>query len=382
MQKIRTYFLILGFTAILFLPILLKTKDNVQLSGVSEAVILPSFNLKGIWDGSFQETVETYYSENLPGRELMIKLRNQTIFSLFGKSPNKHIIIGKDHVLFELEYVLKYEKFYPSITEEFAQDLCSKLAAIQEQLKARGKEMYIFITPTKVRYYESYLPDRYLPSNHFSDSLGNYEVFSEALKQYHLPVYDSIPYINNLAQTADFPLFYKTGTHWSWILSTEVTKDFLRFLNENSQYTFPDLKMDYFPIPEPLPPDADIFHSLNLLIPPYDTYYGIRITPEFQAEERPNLFCRGGSFMGQTIGSLINNGYFNKDTYIENTEVSHNQFSESTIFSDYSELALKQEFDQADIIIFEVNESHIPVMSFSLIDYLTEHPEFLFMPNS
>lgn len=86
--------------------------------------------------------------------------------------------------------------------------------------------------------------------------------------------------------------------------------------------------------------------------------------------------------MGQTIGSLINNGYFNKDTYIENTEVSHNQFSESTVFSDYSELALKQEFDQADIIIFEVNESHIPVMSFSLIDYLTEHPEFLFMPNS
>ena len=95
MQKIRTYFLILGFTAILFLPILLKTKDNVQLSGVSEAAILPPFHLKGIWDGSFQETIETYYSENLPGRELMIKLRNQAIFSLFGKSPNKHIIIGK-----------------------------------------------------------------------------------------------------------------------------------------------------------------------------------------------------------------------------------------------------------------------------------------------
>lgn len=378
MQKARTYFLIFGFIAILLMPALLENgKEYFQLSGVTEAAEFPHLTLKGTFDGSFQEAAATYYSEHLPGRELMIKLRNQAVFSLFGKSPNKNIVIGKENVLFELEYVLKYEKFYAPVTKEFAEDLCTKLTFIQKLLAAKGKEMYIFITPSKVRYYEQYIPDRYVRSCRFPDNLGNYEVFSEVLKQYHLQVYDSIPYINTLTGTADFPLFYKTGTHWSWILGTAVTRDFLGFLNKNSQYSFPNLEMDYSPIPEPLPPDADIFNSLNLLIPPYDTYYGIRLVPEPQSGDAPGLFCRGGSFMGQTIGSLINNNYFSTDTYIENTEVSRNRFSETSVFSDYSELDLQKDFDQADIIIFEVNESHIPVMSFSLIDYLAEHPEIL-----
>ncbi len=57
--------------------------------------------------------------------------------------------------------------------------------------------------------------------------------------------------------------------------------------------------------------------------------------------------------------------------------IYRNCFSELTEFSDYAEMDLKQEIDQADIILLEVNEAHIPVMSFSLIDYLLEHPEIL-----
>ena len=81
--------------------------------------------------------------------------------------------------------------------------------------------------------------------------------------------------------------------------------------------------------------------------------------------------------MGQTLLPLINHGFFGQDTYIENTLVTLYPFRQFTPFSDYSEIELKKEIDQADIIIFEVNEAHIPVMSFSLIDYLMEHPELL-----
>lgn len=81
--------------------------------------------------------------------------------------------------------------------------------------------------------------------------------------------------------------------------------------------------------------------------------------------------------MEQSISPLIRNGYFRQDTYVQNTLIYHNCFSELSEFSDYAEMDLKQEIDQADIILLEVNEAHIPVMSFSLIDYLLEHPEIL-----
>ena len=84
----------------------------------------------------------------------MIKVRNQLIFTLYSKSPNENIVIGKNNNLFEKEYVLKYEKVYPPADKEYVVDLCDKIAVIQDKLEAKGKELYLFITPTKVRYYE------------------------------------------------------------------------------------------------------------------------------------------------------------------------------------------------------------------------------------
>lgn len=198
------------------------------------------------------------------------------------------------------------------------------------------------------------------------------------LKNYPLHVYDSIPWINERAETADFPLFYRTGTHWSWVLGMEVAADFARYLNEESRFTFPQASVAYQPTEEPVHPDADIFKLLNLFSKPYDeVYFQADFLSEPRTDEGPNLFCRGGSFMEQTISPLIRNGYFKQDTYVQNTMIYRNCFSELTEFSDYAEMDLKQEIDQADIILLEVNEAHIPVMSFSLIDYLLEHPEIL-----
>lgn len=378
MKRIRTILFMLGFAAVMLLPLLLQNVgSDFSLTGVSQSAALPEFTAKGVLDGTFQDGVNSYYSEHLPGRDLMVRLRNQAVYSLFGKSPNKNTIIGKDQVLFEAEYVMKYEKYYPPVTKEFTEDLCRKLSAIQERLLERGKELYIFITPTKVRYYEEYVPDRYILANRFPDSPGNYEMFTETLKDYDLKVYDSIPYVDEWAKSADFPLYYKTGTHWSWIISTKVAAGLLRFLDENSRFSFPEADTDYYPVSQPVYPDADIFNTMNLLTPPYDTYYQADLLCGPQEEEKPNLFCRGGSFMGQTIAPLISSGCFQEDTYIENTMVARSRFSQTGNFSDYAEIDLKKEIDQADILIFEVNEAHIPVMSFSLIDYLTEHPELL-----
>lgn len=381
MKKIRSYVLMLGFASILFMPALLKNiSPRFGLSGVTEAAEFPALTKAGLLDGSFQEQANTYYADHMPGRDLMIKLRNQMIVSLYGKSPNKNVVIGYNDNLFELEYILKYEMVYPSVTEEYTRDLCDKLTVIRDKLEQQGKEFYLFITPTKVRYYEDDVPEVYKKAASFRDMQGNYEMFTSILQEYDFKVYDSIPFINEYEKTAEVPLYYKTGSHWSWVTSTYVTADLVRFLKEHSNYEFPDTEVVYSPVAVPLHPDADIFNTFNIFTKPYDTYYTADLLcseMETPLEQRPNLFCRGGSFMGQTITYLIRKQMFYGDTYIENTQEMKQNFSSVTSFSDYEELDIAGELEAADIVIFEVNESHIPVMSFGLIDYLTEHPEIL-----
>ena len=205
----------------------------------------------------------------------------------------------------------------------------------------------------------------------------------ETLADYDFKGYDSIPVVAAYRETADaagMPLYYKTGSHWSLVVGAEVASGLGCFLDENSKYDFPDTHVEYAPVPEPLHPDSDIFNTFNVFTKPYDSYYSAELKAEdigLAEEEKPNLFCRGGSFMGQTINHLINNGMFHLDTYVENTIYYRNRFTEPGSFSDYGELNLKQELEQADIVILEVNEAHIPTMSFGLIDYLIEHPELL-----
>lgn len=386
MKKLRNYILILGFAAVLILPLLLRNVNNrFGLTGVSSQTEFPELSKQGIMDGSVQENINTYFSENLPGRDLMIKVRNQLIFSLYAKSPNENIVIGKNNNLFEKEYVLKYEKVYPPATEEYVRDLCDKLTTIQDKLHKNGKELYLFITPTKVRYYEEDVPDIYRIAVNFGNQTGNYEILTSALKDYDFKVYDSIPFINGYAKTKageNMPLYYKTGSHWTWVVGAEVASDFTRFLSENSKFSFPDTRVDYFPVEAPIHPDSDIFLTFNIFTKPYDSYYTANMAVEdsplaLDPSDKPNLFCRGGSFMGQTLTFLINNQMFNKDTYVENTLVCRERFSQSNSFSDYAELNLKEELKQADIVILEVNEAHIPTMSFGLIDYLAENPQLL-----
>ena len=376
MKRFRTYAVILGFGAVLLMPWgLKKVSGRFGLSGVTVQTQFPVLTRAGLMDGSVQEDIGEYFSQHLPGRDLMIKVRNQMIFSLFQKSPNENIVIGENDNLYEKEYVLKYEKVYEPVSEEYARQLCDQLTAIQEKVEAAGKEMYVFITPTKVRYYEEDVPQRYRASAVYPDSPGNYEMFTEVLKDYDLKVYDSIPYADEFERTQPYPLYYKTGSHWSWPLSKSVTADFAAFLDENSRFDFAQGTVEVKPSPVPIFPDTDIFDSLNLFTKPYDTYYEAQYICEQGDGPKPNLFCRGGSFMGQTIASMIRDGYFDHDMYVENTVYYQDHFTSGGSFSDYGELNLAQAIGQADIVIFEVNEAHVPVMGFGLYDYLLEHPE-------
>ena len=97
--------------------------------------------------------------------------------------------------------------------------------------------------------------------------------------------------------------------------------------------------------------------------------------------QHPNVFVRGGSFLGQSINGLIQAGMFGKDVHFENNYYFLNRYTETdtlesfTAYDDFREMP--ELLAQSDIIILEVNEAAISRMSFGFLDYLLEHPEWL-----
>ena len=109
MRKLERYVLMILFGAVILSPLFWKiTGWNISLSGVSESVDGPEATAQNIWSGEFFSDADSYLKSNLPGRNLMIKVRNQILFSVFDKSPNDNILKGKDGELFESNYLNEY----------------------------------------------------------------------------------------------------------------------------------------------------------------------------------------------------------------------------------------------------------------------------------
>lgn len=75
--------------------------------------------------------------------------------------------------------------------------------------------------------------------------------------------------------------------------------------------------------------------------------------------------------MQTSIMALTGQGYFDSYFYMENTLLVDD--GEISYFSEYEELDLDAEIEQADIVLLEVNEEAVDRMSFGFIDYMLDN---------
>ena len=92
----RNYFLIFIFILTLALPIYGSAFDEgLSLNGVSESADAVELNAADVQDGSFQQYLNDCWENGFPGRKLLLKVRNQLLYSLLDQSPNSNVIVGK-----------------------------------------------------------------------------------------------------------------------------------------------------------------------------------------------------------------------------------------------------------------------------------------------
>ncbi len=376
-EKIRYGVFIAAAIVILLVPLALRRFDEeLALSGVTAAREFPEVTLNGLLSGEVQTELEEYVQQNLPGKPFLVRLRNQITFSLFHTSPNNNYSMNLDRNLFTWGNVSSYMQYNEPVSEEYVSELVTKLRRAEEILKENGMQLFLFVTPCKVRFCEEELPwvDKAMAPERGE---GNYERLMKGLSGSGLQCFDSVAWLNENRGALDrrVPLFYRTSVHWSVYVGNCVGNAFGEFLEANSGYDLPEMEITARPCENPVYPDSDAFNTFNLLQRSYDQYYEPVIEITDEAEDAPNMLCRGGSFMGQTLSPLIRNHYFGKNVYMENAQIFTDEFGNLTVFHDYDEVDMKALFDDIDLVILEVNEPSIPSMSFGFIDYLLEHPE-------
>lgn len=375
------WFILLFFVITLWICYGSLLDRGKSLSGVTEETSRVVFGMDTVWDGKYQTYIENEWGNSFPGREFLIRVRNQMLFSLFRLSPNTNVVVGKEKYLFEPGYIYEELQLYPPATDEYIAELEYKLLAFQNELLKNGKEMYIFITPSKAHFCKNEIPVQYeLMANEIDIQESSYSKFVKMLNNCGLPYFDSVSYIEeNIGKTYSAPVFHKSGTHWTHVWGESAAAEFLQLLNEKSRYELGSIKVSEVESEVPISPDTDLYDSLNLFSRPNEKWYSAMIEKTDEGKDHPNVFFRGASFMGQSLFVLQSENIFSKYVYFENSYYRTDS-SEGTIFlSDYmayDEIDLDTLVGQSDIIILEVNEVSIKYMSFGFIDYLLERPDY------
>lgn len=371
----RKKFFMVVFGLILIIPVIcqLSSKQMESLQGVTEEKTLVNMSYQTLMRGEWQSSYETYLSDNLNVRNWLIPLRNEITYTVFKSSPNRNIVIGKNKELYEEEYIDFETQIYSAMNQSEIDELVNKLTVINNYLQGKGKELFVFITPSKAEIVSENIPDRYLMIAPKEKKTSTYDLFVSALKKTDIAYYDSTVDVRSMVDNVEYSVFPLTGTHWSDVTAAVCAQKLADSMEQQLNINLPEMKVTWQQCEEPVHPDADLYNLLNLIRKPDVIYYKSDIEVTDTNKDSLRIFARGGSFMGSSIYKLITNDFFDESYYLENTGVISSDGLCTGSFSDYSEIPVKEMLDNSDLIFLEVNEEAIPRMSFGFIDYVVDN---------
>lgn len=341
--------------------------DLYGTSASSQTVTIDS----GIMDGTWQSEAESVFNDKLVLRSWLIPIHNQITYSVFHTSPHDNIVLGKENYLYEENYILKELQIIPPVSDKEMDQLAAKLSLLQDRLASQGKNLFLFITPSKAHIYSEYIPELYLSLSPQPLDTSSYEKLLLYLEKYSLHYYDSVPFVLATRDSTEYPAYTTTGVHWSQVKGFAVIQELAAAMKEQLNVNLPEFELSWSITPKAIGLDRDAEDLLNLFSAQPNTYYAPGVTITDAEKDNISILARGGSFMSATVYNMIDFDFFSSSYYMENTLLIDN--GEISYFTSYEELPIAEQLELADIVLLEVNEEAIEDMSFGFIDYLLEN---------
>jgi hypothetical protein len=292
------------------------------LNGSFEKAQEPKMNPDEWQSGNFQKLFEKWFNQEFGFRNRLVRFNHQLEFSLFKTVSSPYIVIGKDRFLFEKGYIATYngEDFvgYEKINEKL-----SKLNKVRDTLNKLGKEILIVIAPSKAAHYPEFLPKELISKK----NITNREAYIQKMNETHTPYLDLAGWTYSLKGKTEYPLFPKTGLHWSNYMADKAADTLIKYIEQQKKIDLPEFRIKNTIWSDTLQdPDNDIENSLNLMfkIPNAKCAYS-EIEGSSPEKNTHKILVIGDSFYWQIFNRWISRDYFmdgkfwyyNKQSYPE-----------------------------------------------------------------
>jgi hypothetical protein len=323
--------------------------SSASLQGVYETVPRAHFSVSSFMNNGFQEQF-SYYVEDLRGlKGVFTRIRNQVDYTLFLLPHANKIVRGKNGYLFGEENVLAYlGKDFPG--EHYLDVKIRELKLFQDELWEKKKILLIVIfTPDKASFFPQFLPERYLKKR---QKLNNYLYYSKKCTESRINVIDFNRYFILARDTSRYPLFTKTGVHWSSYGAIIAADSLIRYLGEKLFVKLPKIVIDRIRLSRvPKDEDDDISRTMNLMwriSQPELAYPKFHFISE-QATVRPSALFIGDSYYWNWYKpGIIRNIFRNTEFWYYDKEV----YPESFFNTCYTwHINLKNSIERQDVII-------------------------------
>lgn len=333
------------------------------LGGVPPTSENVKFSLDKWRSAKFQEGQEAYISDHFGLRPFMVRFYNELFDQLFGEFKANGVIMGKNGYLFEENYLLAASGKDFLGADSIAQ-VVSELNFIKQDLAKQGKHLLVCLAPGKGSYFPEKMPSRF----QYEKQLRNHPFFVKALQQARIPLFDIQSWFEAMKPNALYPLYPKTGIHWSSYGEYLVADSLIKQVSALSQKPFPTLKLLHVEQDsKPRDRDDDIELGMNLLrnLPDLKmSYPKFKIQPLKAGQKAPRVLVIGDSFYyGMYNWGMMQNvfeggefWYYNHERLVPGKETRY--------IEDIKNYA--EEVGQFDVVVLLLTEANLPRFGFGM----------------
>lgn len=338
---------------------LIKT---APLKGAISEPEKPVLSTKTWFDGEFQPKLENYLKEKFGFREFAIRINNQIAYSLFNRAKANGVLRGKEDYLYEENYLKAYYGLdfigADSITENVR-----KLKAIQDTLASLNKQLIVIFAPGKGCFYPEYFPKEY---QNLKKGATNLETYISSSKQSNLKHIDFSTWFLQMKETSAFPLYPKTGIHWSVYGKVLAVDSLIKYIENHQKIDIPDLVWNStessYLMQET---DKDIEEGMNLLwgMPHLKMGYP-KIDFVEEKKIKPKVITIADSYYWGIYGTGIASKLFSDPQFWFYYNEFHPQESGKT----QSKIDIKKEIAENDIFLLISTDANLPNLGWGFID--------------
>jgi hypothetical protein len=360
-----------SFLLFLFLPLLKQVNvlpiEDMELDGNVEVQSLSEFNWHNWVYGVYQKKAETVATENIGYRGFATRLRNQIDYSFFHLAHSDKAVVGKDNVLFD-EWYLDAWRGRTFIGEDFIDIKLYKLKIVQDTLKKLGTDLIFVLAPNKADFFEEKIPEYYKQVRY---PQNNYSVIAKRSKEIGVEFIDLNKYFLSIKDTSRYPLYPKSGIHWSNYGGYIALDTILDYIEAKKDIDLNNIYIDSLEVTNiPKDLDYDIGRNINLLfkIPQWEMAYPYLSYEDNPAKPKPRMLVSGDSYYFNIYNYEFTPQLFSNNAF---WYYAHWIYPEMyTKIAEATDLDLQTEIEDKDIIIIMVTSRFMHNIDWMLIDKL------------